>query len=122
MMPLNWMINSLNVLMNISVRAWSSAASQKLQNEKNQTDFNPSEYGITISKRNVDGHRYFTGTVSELPDVEVFEDTLDDAYKEIFGIIGSLKLMSMGEAALISHPSNTDRQKQHKKITLKLYF
>ena len=111
MMPLNWMINSLNVLVNARARAWSSAASQKLQNEKNQIDFNPSEYGITISKRNVDGHRYFAGTVSELPDVEVFEDTLADAYKEIFGIISSLKLMSMGKQRLFPNPQITTDQR-----------
>ena len=102
--------------MNISVRAWSSAASQKSQNEKIQTDFNPSEYGITISKRNVDGHRYFTGTVSELPDVEVFEDTLDDAYKEIFGIIGSLKLMSMGKQRSFPTPQIPTDKNSMKKL------
>ena len=102
--------------MNISVRAWSSAASQNLQNEKNQTDFNPSEYGITISKRNVDGHRYFTGNVSELPDVEVFEDTLDDAYKEILGIIGSLKLMSMGKQRSFPTPQIPTDKNSIKKL------
>ena len=83
--------------------------------KKNQTDFNPSEYGITISKRNVDGHRYFTSTVSELPDVEVFEDTHDDAYKEILGIIISLKLMSMGKQRSFPNPQiSTDEQSMKK--------
>ena len=102
--------------MNIWARAWSSEASQKLQNEKNQTDFNPIEYGITISKRNVNGHRYFAGTVSELPDVEVFEDTHAEAYKEILGIISSLKLMSMGKQRLFPNPQITTYQKSIKKL------
>jgi hypothetical protein len=102
--------------MNIWAKAWSSAASQKLQNEKNQIDFNPSEYGITISKRNMDGHRYFTGTVSELPDVEVFEDTLDDAYKGILGIIGSLKLLSMGKQRSFPNPKIPTDENRIKKL------
>ena len=84
--------------------------------KKNQIDFNPSEYGITISKRNVNGHRYFAGTVSELPDVEVIEDTHADAYKEILGIISSLKLMSMGKQRLFPNPQITTYQKSRKKL------
>jgi predicted HicB family RNase H-like nuclease len=61
---------------------------------KIQIDFDPSEFGITIRKRNIEGQWYFAGTVSELPDVEVYEDTYEDAYQEILNVISNLKLMS----------------------------
>ncbi len=55
------------------------------------TDFDPSAFGITIRKKNVEGHWYFSGTVTELPDVEVFEDSYEQAYQEVLNIILDLK-------------------------------
>lgn len=52
--------------------------------------FNPSAYRITIVNKDVDGHRYFVGTVAEFPHVEVFEDTWADAYTAVAGIIEDL--------------------------------
>jgi predicted HicB family RNase H-like nuclease len=55
------------------------------------TDFDPSAYGITIRRKAVEDHMYFVGTVAELPDVEVFEDSFQDAYDEIMSILVGLK-------------------------------
>lgn len=57
-------------------------------------DFDPSSYGITIRRQAVEGHIYFVGTVLELPDAEVYEDSQEDAYREILNVISSLKAMS----------------------------
>lgn len=53
--------------------------------------FDPTEFGITIRKKNVGGNWYFSGTVAELPDVEVFEDSYSDAYDQILEVIAALK-------------------------------
>jgi hypothetical protein len=58
------------------------------------TNFDPSAFGITIRKRNVEGHWYFSGSVAELPDVEVLEDSYEVAYEEVINVISSLKLVA----------------------------
>jgi hypothetical protein len=58
------------------------------------TNFDPSAFGITIRKRNVEGHWYFSGSVAELPDVEVLEDSYEAAYEEVVNVITSLNLVS----------------------------
>lgn len=55
-------------------------------------DFDPNAFGITIRKKCVEDHWFFCGTVAELPDVEVFEDSPDVAYEEVLNVIRSLKL------------------------------
>ncbi len=59
---------------------------------KHATDFDPSAFGIMIRKKNVEGHWYVSGSVAELPDVEVFEDSYEAAYAEVLNVITSLKL------------------------------
>jgi hypothetical protein len=54
------------------------------------TAFNAGAYRITIVNRDVDGHRYFVGTVGEFPHVTVYEDSWSDAYTAIVGIIEDL--------------------------------
>ena len=54
------------------------------------TACNPSAYRITIVNKDVDGHRYFVGTVNEFPHVTVYEDTWADAYTALIGIIEDL--------------------------------
>lgn len=59
-----------------------------------ETQFDPGAFGITIRKKDIEGHGYFCGSVAELPDIEVFEETFDAAYEEILNIITSLKLLA----------------------------
>jgi hypothetical protein len=53
--------------------------------------FDPTDYRIVIQRKDVEGHFYFVGSVSEFPDVEVFEDSSADAYNAIVGILADLK-------------------------------
>jgi predicted HicB family RNase H-like nuclease len=56
--------------------------------------FDPATYSITIRKQSIDGKLYFVGTATEFPDVVVFEDTQEDAYREVIQVIESLKILS----------------------------
>lgn len=56
------------------------------------TDFCPSAFCIAILEKNIDGTWYFSGSVLELPDVEVFENSYEQAYTELINVITSLKL------------------------------
>ena len=58
------------------------------------TNFDRSAFGITIRKKNIEGHWYFSGSVAELPDVEVFEDSYEVAYEETLNVVISLKLVA----------------------------
>jgi hypothetical protein len=58
------------------------------------TNFDRSAFGVTIRKKNIGGNWYFSGSVAELPDVEVFEDSYEVAYEEILNVIISLKLVA----------------------------
>lgn len=58
------------------------------------TNFDPSAFRITIRKRNIEGHWYFSGSVAELPDVEVLEDSYEMAYEEVINVIKSLNLVA----------------------------
>lgn len=62
--------------------------------KKEATNFDPSAFGIMIRRKNVEGHWYFSGSVAELPDVEVFEDSNEAAYEEVLNVITSLKLVA----------------------------
>ena len=62
--------------------------------KKEATNFDPSAFGIMIRRKNVEGHWYFSGSVAELPDVEVFEDSYEVAYEEVLNVIESLKLVA----------------------------
>jgi hypothetical protein len=62
--------------------------------KKEATNFDPSAFGIMIRRKNVEGHWYFSGSVAELPDVEVFEDSYEVAYEETLNVITSLKLVA----------------------------
>lgn len=53
--------------------------------------FDPSAYRITVQRENVDGESYHVGTVMELPDVVVYEDSHNKAYSALLKVIADLK-------------------------------
>jgi len=68
--------------------------SRSIEMATDKTRFDPGAFGITIRKKDIEGHGYFCGSVAELPDIEVFEETFQAAYEEILNIITSLKLLA----------------------------
>lgn len=53
--------------------------------------YDPTRYSIMVRKERIHGEELFVGRVSEFPDVEVFEDTFDDAYGALLEVINNLK-------------------------------
>lgn len=53
--------------------------------------FDPSAYRIAVQRQNIDGDMYYVGTVLELPDVVVYEESYDSAYSALIVIITDLK-------------------------------
>jgi predicted HicB family RNase H-like nuclease len=54
--------------------------------------FTPEMYSISIRRENVDGDLYYVGRVTEFPDVAVFEDSADEAYRSTVSALGDLMI------------------------------
>lgn len=54
-------------------------------------NFDPSAYSLVVQKARIDDHNYFVGRVLEFADVEVYEESADDAYKALIIILETLK-------------------------------
>ncbi len=67
--------------------------------------FDPTEYKISIQRQAVDSHMYYVGTVLELPDVEVYEDSFEQAYSALVCIIESLKEAADSQGRTFPSPS-----------------
>jgi predicted HicB family RNase H-like nuclease len=74
--------------------------------KKEAANFDPSAFGIMIRRKNVEGHWYFSGSVAELPDVEVFEDSNEAAYEEVINVIRSLKVTADEQHRLFPKPQS----------------
>lgn len=72
------------------------------------SSFDPSAFGITIRKKNIDGRWFFCGSVAELPDVEVFEESFDTAYEEVVNVVTSLKLLADEQKRSFPVPQSRD--------------
>jgi hypothetical protein len=57
--------------------------------------FDPSAYRIAVQRQNIDGDMYHVGTVLELPDVIVYEESYDAAYSALIAIITDLKVYKL---------------------------
>lgn len=66
--------------------------------------FDPSTYRITVQRENVDGELCFVGTVMELPDVAVFEDSYTNAYSALLAVITDLKSAADGDGRPFPEP------------------
>lgn len=83
-------------------------------------DFNPVAYRISVQFKEVDGESYFVGEVSEFPDVEVFEDSADAAYRAIVDIIGSLREQYTQLNRPFPTPINEEKIEYSGRVTLRL--
>jgi HicB family len=68
------------------------------------TIFDPNAYRITIQRKAIDKTLYFVGTVGELPDVEVYEDSYQEAYSALTTIISDLKATADAHGRLFPLP------------------
>lgn len=83
-------------------------------------NFDPTEYGITIRRKPVEGHMYFVGTVTELPDIEVYEDSYQDAYNEVVNIIVDLKAVADKRGRQFPLPAEIKEEDFSGRVTLRL--
>lgn len=81
--------------------------------------FDPSAYRITIQRKITDGSACFVGTVSELPDVEVFEKTYKRAYEALTEVIQDLKAAADEQVRDFPVPFNSSTESSSR-ITLRL--
>ncbi|MFZ6801914.1 toxin-antitoxin system HicB family antitoxin [Undibacterium sp. Di24W] len=72
--------------------------------------FNPSEYSVLIQYRKIDGHFFYVGTVKELPDVEVYEESYVDAYSEALATITNLYEMAQELSRPFPLPASTSTE------------
>jgi predicted HicB family RNase H-like nuclease len=82
--------------------------------------FDPTEYGITIRKKSIDGQMHFVGTVNELPDIEVFEETYQDAYVELINVVTDLKAIADKRDRKFPPPASAVNYEFSGRVTLRI--
>lgn len=65
----------------------------------------PAKYTIALQQREVDGEVMFAARVKELPDVEVFEPTVEEAYAATLEVIKSLANLAVEDNREFPGPS-----------------
>jgi hypothetical protein len=85
-------------------------------------NFDPSAYSLVVQKARIDDHEYFVGRALEFPDVEVYEESQEEAYKALTDIISTLKIAADRNGKQlplpISHQSEEDEYSG--RVTLRL--
>lgn len=81
--------------------------------------FDPTEFGISIRRKIVDGTPYFVGSVAELSDIEVFEDSYQEAYDEVINVVVALYEKAMERGREFPKPNVPDEEYSGR-VTLRL--
>jgi predicted HicB family RNase H-like nuclease len=72
--------------------------------------FDPHAYAITVRKDEVDGEQLFRATIAELPDVEEYAPTYQEAYEFAIDAIETLQAMYEEEGRSFPTPSEEERE------------
>jgi len=78
------------------------------------------KYTVSIQKRDVDGETMFSARVKELPDVEVFEATSEQAYSVALQIITSLASLADEDGRKFPAPSKDSDEEFSGRVTLRM--
>ena len=57
-------------------------------------NFDASAYSMLVQKQEIEGHYFYVGKVQEFPDVEVYEESVTDAYEALEDVVTTLKMVS----------------------------
>lgn len=82
--------------------------------------FDPDAYTITIRKENVDGELMYVGRVAELPNIDAFEDSFEEARKILLDAITTLKEIADEEGRPFPEPYRSESEGFSGRVTLRL--
>lgn len=83
------------------------------------TEFDPYAYRITVQKIEIEGVTYFSGSIRELPDAEVFEESPQEAYEGMAKLVLDLKAAADEEKRAFPLPVK-DNANVSGRVTLRL--
>jgi predicted HicB family RNase H-like nuclease len=83
-------------------------------------EFKASAYRITVQEREIEGQIFHVGTVAELPDVAVYEDSFQEAYLAITHVITDLKEMANEAGRTFPLPAEVKEEEYSGRVTLRL--
>jgi predicted HicB family RNase H-like nuclease len=83
-------------------------------------EFKASAYKITVQEREIEGQIFHVGTVAELPDVAVYEDSFQEAYVAITHVITDLKEMADEAGRTFPLPAEVKEEEYSGRVTLRL--
>jgi predicted HicB family RNase H-like nuclease len=81
--------------------------------------FDPSVYGITIARREIEGESVFEATIREFPDVKEYGDSYEEAYELALDSIRALNAAAQEEGWFFPAPAAPD-QTFSGRITLRM--